>query len=127
MQKANVLSGNVDSRDLHRIARNCSGTAGRYSVSGQNMFIQRLPASRPEFCSSREHTSPLRLSFALVVILTVNARRFQRKHPLSGMGSALNASKDNGVGVIDLVHICGSESMMDAVHATVVGSACPGS
>ena len=30
------------------------------------------------------------------------------------------------MGVIDLAHICGSESVMDAVHATVVGSACAG-
>ena len=31
------------------------------------------------------------------------------------------------MGVIDLAHICGSESMMDAVHhAKVVGSACAG-
>ena len=27
------------------------------------------------------------------------------------------------MGLIDLAHFCGSESMVDAVHATVVGSA----
>ena len=37
------LVGNVDSRDLHRVGRKCAGTGGRCSVSGLNMFIQRLP------------------------------------------------------------------------------------
>ena len=32
--KANVLSGNVDSRDLHRVARKCAGTGVCCSVSG---------------------------------------------------------------------------------------------
>ena len=36
------------------------------------------------------------MSFALVMILTMNARRFQRSHLLSGMGSSLGASKENG-------------------------------
>ena len=39
------------------------------------------------------------------MVLTMNARRFQRTHPLSGMGSSLNASKDNGVGVTDLAPV----------------------
>ena len=39
------------------------------------------------------------------------------------MRSALNASKDIGVGVTDLVLNCESEPVMDAVCAAVVGSA----
>ena len=42
------------------------------------------------------------------------------------MGSSLSTSKDSGMGVIDFAQNCGSESMMDAVHATVVGTACAG-
>ena len=42
---------------------------------------------------------------------------------MSGMVSSLSASKDTGVGVIDLAHICESESVVNTVHATVVGSA----
>ena len=30
------------------------------------------------------------------------------------------------MGVVDIAHFCGSESIVDAVHATVVGSACAG-
>ena len=45
--------------------------------------------SRSEVYSSRDHTRPPRLSFALAMILTMNARRFQRTHPLSGKGSSL--------------------------------------
>ena len=30
------------------------------------------------------------------------------------------------MGVIDLALFCGSESLMDAVHTTMVGSACAG-
>ena len=30
------------------------------------------------------------------------------------------------MGIVDLTQICGSESMANAVHATVVGSACGG-
>ena len=37
-----LLVGNVDNRDLHRMARKCSGTSGRCSVD-KHMFIQRLP------------------------------------------------------------------------------------
>ena len=49
----------------------------------------------------------------LAMVLTMNARRFQRTHPLT-------------VGVVDFAHVCGLESMVDAVRATVVGSACAG-
>ena len=53
-----------------------------------------------ETCSS--HTRQPSLSFTLAMIPDMNARRFQRTHPLSGMGSSLNASKDVGVEVTDL-------------------------
>ena len=56
--------------------------------------------------------------------LTVNARRFQRTHPLSGTGSSVNASKDIGMGGTDLAPTFGSEPVVDAVHAAVVGSSC---
>ena len=62
----------------------------------------KASASRSECYSSRDHTRLPRLSVALTVVLTMNARRFQRTHLLSGMGSSLNASKDVGVGVTDL-------------------------
>ena len=42
------------------------------------MFIQRLS----QFHSSRDHTRPPRLSFALGMILTMNARRFPAKWDL---------------------------------------------
>ena len=93
------LVGKVDSRVWHRTARKCGGTSGRCSVSGQKHVHPNASASRSECCSSRDHTRPLRLSFALAVVLTVEARRFQRTHPLSGMGSSLNASKDTGMGL----------------------------
>ena len=34
--------------------------------------------SRSEFCWQRDHTRSLRLSLALVMVLTMNPRRFQR-------------------------------------------------
>ena len=102
--------------DLHRIARKTAGTGGRCSVSGEKtMLIQRLP-------SSRGHTRPPRLSFALVVVLNMNARRFQRTHCLSGSGSSLNASKDIGMEISDIMPI--SEPVIDAGYASVVGSPC---
>ena len=55
---------------------------------------------------SRDHTRPPRLSIALPMILTMDARLFQRTHPLSGMGSSLNASNDIGMGVTDLELTC---------------------
>ena len=73
---------------------------GRCCAQDKNMFIQRL--TRSELCSSRGYTRPLRMSFALVMTLTMDARRFQRTHLLSGMGSSLNASKETGMGVTDL-------------------------
>ena len=109
------LVGNVDSRDLHRLARKFAGTGGRCSVSGQKMFIQRF---RPHARSVFLHvTTPafFRLAFALAVVFTTNARRFQRTHPLSGMESSLSASRDIGKVVTDFKLTCGSEPVMDAV------------
>ena len=56
------------------------------------------------------------------MILTMNARRFQRTHHLTGMGSSLNASKDIGMGVSGFALTCGSEPVVDAVCPAVVGS-----
>ena len=39
---------------------------------------------------------------------------------------SLNASKDIDMGIIDPVLTCGSEPKMDAMHSTLVGSACAG-
>ena len=73
------------------------------SVLGQVVAVQSLPASRSKFSSSRDHTRPPRLSIALAMTLTMNARRFQRTHPLRGLGdNSLSASKDTGKGVADL-------------------------
>ena len=94
--------GNVDSRDVHRIGRKCVGTGGRCSVSGQKHVHPKASASRPEFCSSWVHTRTSRLSLALAMILTMNARRFQRTTLLCGVGSSVYPSKDIGTEVTDL-------------------------
>ena len=118
------LVGHVDSRESHRIVHKCAGTGGFCSVSGQNMSVLRLSRRAQKFSSSRNHTRPLRLSSALAVTLTTNARRCQRTHPLRGMGDySLNAPKDIGLGVTDLALACGLEPLMDAVCTAVVGSA----
>ena len=84
----------------------------------------KVSASHSEFSYSRDQTRPLRLSFALAMILTMNARRFQRTHLFRGMRDcSLNASKDFGLGVTDLAVAYGSEPMVDAVCTAVVGSA----
>ena len=65
------------------------GQAGVYVFQVKNMIIQKFP----------HHVTAL---VALAMVLTMSARRFQRTHTLSGMGSLLNASKDIGMGVTDL-------------------------
>ena len=88
------------SLDHHAESKLCSwfgtwtaeiGTALFASVLGQvnvavfqftYMFIPKASLSRIEGHSSRDHTRPGRSSFALAMILTMNARRFQRAHPL---------------------------------------------
>ena len=56
------------------------------------------------------------------MVLTMNARRFQRPHLLRGMGDySLNASKDIGMAVTDLSLACGSELEFDVVCTAVVG------
>ena len=87
VEKRTLFSiGNVDSRDLYRIARSCAGTGGRCSVTGQEHVHAKSSASRSEYCSPRDHTRPPCLSFALAEILNMNAHHFQRTHPLHGMG-----------------------------------------
>ena len=57
----------------------------RCSVSGENVH-PKAPASLSECGSSRDHNHPLRISFALAMVLTMSARRFQRNtHLSSGM------------------------------------------
>ena len=114
--------GTWTGRDVHRIARKCARTSGRCNVLGQKYVHPQPSASRPECYSSRDHTRPLRLSFPLATILTMNARRFQRTHHLSGMGSSLNATKDIGTGVSGFALTCGSEPVVGAVCTAVVGS-----
>ena len=116
------LVGNVDSRDAHRIARKCAGTGGRCSVTGQKRVHAKASASRSKFSFSLDHARPPLLSLALAMVLTMNARRFQRTHLLSGTCSSLNASKDIGMGVVDFAPTCGSEPMVDGVRTAVVGS-----
>ena len=72
------LVGNVDSR---RFAPYCSQVK-QVDVAvclDRNMFLQVLPHHAQIFAHH---------------VTTHAPRRFQRTHPLSGMGSALNASKD---------------------------------
>ena len=105
------LVGNVDSRDSHRTARKCAGTGGRCSVSGQ-----RLPhRARSGFLNV---TTAFHQVGFLAMVLTMNARRFQRTHHLSGMRSSCKASKDFG----NVALKCGSEPVMDVVCTAVVGS-----
>ena len=61
-------------------ARKCAGTDGRCSVSKQKHVHQSASASRSEFRSSRDHARPPKLSFALAMFFTMNARRFQKTH-----------------------------------------------
>ena len=99
------LVGNVDGRDLHHIARKCAGAGRRCNVSGENIVYPKASASRSEVYSSRDNTRLAPFISALAMILTMNERRFQRSHPLKGMGSSLNASKAIGMGVTDLAPI----------------------
>ena len=69
-----LLVGHADNKDVHRIARRCA------SVSGQKHVHPKASASRPLTHSSHDHTRFHRLSFALAMILSMNARRFQRTH-----------------------------------------------
>ena len=57
------LVGNVDDRDLHRIARRCVGTGGRCSVSGQKHVHPKASASHSDIHSSHDHTRNPCLSF----------------------------------------------------------------
>ena len=88
--------------------------------SKRTFFLVGTP--RSECFSSGNHTRHPRLFFALAMVLTMNAR-FQRTHPLSGVGSSLNASKEIGMGVTDLTPI--SEPVTAGGYTAVVGSACP--
>ena len=90
----------------------------------KNRVIQRLPHHAQSFALHVNHPPSPFLFRACHG--SHHARTFQRRHPLSVMGSSLGALKDTGLGGIDLAHISGSESMMDAVHATVVASDCAG-
>ena len=84
------LVGNVDSRDLHRIARRCARTGGRPSVTGQKHVHPKPSASRAFFCPSRDHTRRLRLSFALAMHGSHHERTtIPENTSLSGMGSSL--------------------------------------
>ena len=112
------LVGNVDNSDLHCIARKCHGTGGCCSVSGQKHVHFNASGRRSDLCSSCHHTRPPRLSFALAMVLSMNARRFQRPHPLRGAGTSTSASNDFGTGIIDTVLTCGSEPRMGAVLST---------
>ena len=93
---------------------NVFAKSGRCSVSGQKHSHPKGSASRPEFCSSRDHTRPPRWSFALTMLVTMNARRFQITHPLRGTEFSVNLSADIGLGVTDLALACGSEPVVDA-------------
>ena len=78
------LVGNVDGRDLHR----CT-SKGFCSTFRDVCFHVTTPAL--SVCL-----------FTLAMVLTMNARRFQRTHPLRGMEDcSLNKLKDVDVGVID--------------------------
>ena len=68
----------------------------------KHMCIPKAFASRSESSSSRDHTSPRILSFALAMTLTLNARHFQRTQLSRGMKTSLDASKGIDMGVTDL-------------------------
>ena len=80
------LVGNVDCRDLHRIARKCAGTGGRCSVSGQkNMFIQKFPhhaqsfplhATVPAYVSHFAMIPTMNTSFEWNVIFTKRVKGY---------------------------------------------------
>ena len=57
------LVGNVDNRDLHRVARRCLGTGGRCSVSGEKHVHPKASASRSECYSSRDHARLFQVVF----------------------------------------------------------------
>ena len=68
MQEANVVSD--CERGQQRLAPYCSQVrwaGGRCSVYGHKQFHPNASASRSELYSSRDHTRPLRLPFALPV------------------------------------------------------------
>ena len=115
------LVWNVDNRDSRGLARRCVGTGGRCSVRTKTC-LPNACISRSETHSSRDHTHPTRLSLEHAMILTMDARRLQRTHPLCGMGSSLNTSKNVGMGVTDFALTCGSEPVVDAVCTAAVGS-----
>ena len=104
LQTPNTVSG--WKRGRQRFAPCCSQMCwdGRTLQCFRTKHVHpRASPSRSDVYSSRDHTR-----FALYLsrlTLTMNARRFQRTHPLSGMGSSLNASKDVGVGVTDFAPI----------------------
>ena len=125
--KADVLAG--WKRRQQRFAPDCSHMCwDRWTLQcfRAKKFTLQSSLSRSDRFSSRDNTRAPKMSFALAMILTMNARRFQRTHTSSGMRSSLCTSKDTGMGNIYIAHICASESMMDAVRVTVVGSACAG-
>ena len=112
MQRANFCFKFGDKRCLRRIARMRAAKRGRCITTGHtHAFMSKASASRSHFSSSRDHTRPPRLSFALVMVLTMTARRFQRTHPLRGMGNySVNASKDVGMRVVDLASLVDQNS-----------------
>ena len=58
------------------------------------------------------------------MVLTMNALRFQRTHPLRGMGDySLNTSKDIDMGVVGFAPTCESEPVVDRVRTAWDGSA----
>ena len=115
VQKANVVSR---WKRGHRISCKCAGTGGHCSVTRQHIVTQRRPHHAHSFVL---HVTTLGLAVYLSR-LPMNARRFQRPQPLSGVGEySLKASKDIGMGVAALA--CGSEPLVDAVCAAMVVSA----
>ena len=60
-------------------------------------FVERLPHHAQSMVLRVTTPTSLRLSLALAMVVTIHARRFQRTHPLSDMGSLLNVSKDTGM------------------------------
>ena len=122
VQNSNVVSGWKRGRKRLAIA-GVLGQAGVAMFQVKKHGRPKMFASRSEPCSSRDHTRPAMLSVALAMVLTMNARRFQRTQPFRGMVDyPLNASKDIDMGVIDFAPTCGSEPVVDGVRIAVVGS-----
>ena len=121
MQRTNMVSGWTCGRQ--RFAPYCSQVC--WDWRALQCFRSKhghpnISALRSELCSSRDHTRPPKLSVALAMVLTMNARRFQRTPPpLRGMGDYYVKGYCSG-SYCFCAH-CESDPVNDARYSAVVG------